>query len=683
MERPSPSVPEEGLAVADTRIGATPAPGLPERRVRILRALDRTFHGLTGAAAAGLLLLLAGLLVVLFDGARPSLLHFGGGFVLGSSWDGVHDLYGAYPAIAGTLLTSALALLFAVPVALGVALFLSEVAPAWLRAPLTYVVDLSAAVPSVVYGFWAFYVLVPLMRGTVEPGLASLTGGTGPFTGSPTGLDLFTASLVLAVMILPTIAAFSREALRAVPRSQREAAMSLGATRWEASRLAVLGPARRGIGAGIILGLGRAIGETIAVAMVIGNIYLTPTSLFSPAQTLASLIVNNFGGVGPGLERSALFEVGLLLLTITVAVNVVARLMLGRPGEEGVRHKAGGVRSRLARLLGRAHHPHAPAPQSRPAGGESTPPDLTRPWEAHLVGGVPRNLRRRKVIHWGVVAICVAALVLAILPLASVLATAFDRGGGAVVQPSFYVSENPLGCNPGPGRSCSLGGIGPEIQGTLILLGLGSLVAMPLGILAGIYLSEYGRRGRSPFARGASFIADVLTGVPTILLGVFVFALFLRFDHDSATSALSGGLALGALMVPLVARATEEALRTVSTGVREAALALGFTRHRVSVRVVLGSARSAVVTGALLGLSRAAGDTAALFVTAGSSSFWFQGLNQPTAALTPFIFTNFGSEYSNLASDAWGAALVLLLLMLLISLGARWAVRSRSAGTEP
>ncbi|MCI4346171.1 MAG: phosphate ABC transporter permease subunit PstC [Thermoplasmata archaeon] len=650
--------------------------------MRWLKALDRTFHGITGAAAASLLLLLLGLLIVLYDGARPALLRFGPGFVLGSSWDGAHDLYGAYPAIAGTLLSSGLALLFAIPVALGVALFLSEMAPPWLREPLAYVVDLSAAVPSVVYGFWAFYVLVPFVRSTVEPGLASLTGGTGPFSGSPTGLDLFTASIVLAIMIVPTIAAFSREALRAVPRSQREAAMSLGATSWEASRLAVLGPARRGIVAGVILGLGRAIGETIAVAMVIGNIYLTPTSLFSPAQTLASLIVNNFGGVGPGLERSALFEVGLLLLAVTVGVNVLARLLLGQTSEPRGPRRPAGFRLRASALLGRQHHPlpHPVSPASASAGADSAV--AAGRWSSHLVDRVPKNLRRRRALHWVVVSICAGALLLAILPLASVLTTAFDRGGGAVIQPSFYVSENPLGCNPGPGRSCSLGGIGPEIQGTLLLLGLGALVAMPLGILAGIYLSEYGRRGRSRFARGASFVADVLTGVPTILLGVFVFAVFLRLDHDSATSALSGGFALGAVMVPLVARATEEGLRTVSTGVREAALALGFTRHRMSLRVVLGSARNAVVTGALLGLSRAAGDTAALFVTAGSSSFWFQGFNQPTAALTPFIFTNFGSEYANLASDAWGAALVLLLMMLLISVGARWVVRSRSVGAE-
>jgi len=197
--------------------------------------------------------------------------------------------------------TSLFALLLAVPVALGVAIFLSQIAPAWVRRPLVYVVDLSAAIPSVVYGFWAFFVLVPIMGATVEPGLSSLTGGRFPFpTSTSGGYDIFTVSIVLTVMILPTIAAVSRESMLAVPRIYRESAQSLGATRWEATRMAVLGPARTGIVAGIMLGLGRAIGETVAVTMVIGNFYALPGTIFSPGSTLASQIVVNFTEVSPG-----------------------------------------------------------------------------------------------------------------------------------------------------------------------------------------------------------------------------------------------------------------------------------------------------------------------------------------------------------------------------------------------
>lgn len=614
---------------------------------------------MSGLAALSLLGFTAVLLLFLLQGAAPALGRFGPGFLTSSAWDGVHDLYGAAPAIAGTLLSSALALLLAVPVGLGVAIFLSEVAPPGLRGPLGRVVDLCAAVPSVVYGFWAFFVLVPVMRSSVEPALASATHGAFPFSGATNGLDLFTASVVLAIMILPTIAALSREALAAVPRANREAALSLGSTRWEATRIAVLGPARPGIVAGAVLGLGRAFGETIAVAMVIGNAYSSPSSLFSPAQTLASLIVNNFTGVGTGLERSALFEAGLLLLGLTVGVNALARLLLGRR-----------FRRRSARAA-----PGGPARGRTEPKPRSAPDAIGPRWESHLRNSRPRNLARRRWVERSFLLLCGVAVVLALLPLASVVATAVARGGEAVVQPSFYVSANPLGCNPGPNRSCSLGGIGPQIQGTLIVLGLGAAFALPLGILAGIYLSEYGGRSRGRLARGLSFLADVLTGVPTILIGVAVFAAFLELDHDSATSALSGGVALGFVMLPIVARATEEALRAVPAAVRESAAALGFPRHRTSLRVVLGTARSAVLTGALLGLSRAAGDTAALFVTAGSSLFWFQGLNEPVATLTPFIFDNFGSEYANLQADAWGAALVLLAIMLAIGLAGRVLLR--------
>jgi phosphate transport system permease protein len=206
-------------------------------------------------------------------------------------------------------------------------------------------------------------------------------------------------------------------------------------------------------------------------------------------------------------------------------------------------------------------------------------------------------------------------------------------------------------------------------------MGLGALIAVPIGILAGVYLAEY---GRNRLGRAISFFADVMTGIPTIILGVFVFVLFIYIYHDAALSALSGGVALGVIMIPIVTRASEEALRSVPTSVREAALALGFPRHRVSVRVVLGSARSALITGVLLAASRAMGDTAALLLTAGGSSFYFSSFTTQTAAITPFIFVNFGSSYQNLRTDAWGASLVLLAIMLGISLVARLAVRSHA-----
>jgi phosphate transport system permease protein len=663
------SPPAEGGATVVRTTSEDRGSGPVTRRLGRLRRLGQVFHAGTAAVAAALLVFLGLLTYVLVENAWGSITRFGLGFLTSSSWDGVHNLFGAGPAIGGTLITSALALLLAVPVALGSAIFLSEIAPAWVRTPITYIVDLSAAIPSVVYGFWAYIVLVPLMRDTVEPALSQLTGGQGPFSAPEgfTGSDLFTASIVLAVMILPTIAALSREALRAVPRIQRESALSLGATRWEATRMAVLRPARPGIIAGVILGLGRAIGETIAVTMVIGNIFLLPGTLFSSGTTLPSWIINGFSEVLPGLQQDALVELGVILLAITIAVNVVARVILARFQD---RDPDLPPRRRL-RSLGR----RPGATRLHPPPG-TTPESTAAAWAAR---GAPSTRRRtlRRVVLWVVILLTALSTVIAVAPLASVVATAVHLGGSAVVQPGFYTGLTPIGCNPRPGFSCATGGIGPEIQGSLIMLGIASLLAIPIGLLAGIYISEY---GRNRFGRTVSFVADVLTGVPTILLGLFVYVIFLSSYHDATHSALSGGIALGLIMIPITTRATEEALRTVSAGVREAALALGFPRHRVTLRVVLGCARGALITGILLAGSRAFGDAAALLLTASGSNFYFQGLTTETASLPWFIFQNFNSSYSNLQTDAWGAALVLLLIMLMISVGARLAVRSPADG---
>ena len=270
-------------------------------------------------------------------------------------------------------------------------------------------------------------------------------------------------------------------------------------------------------------------------------------------------------------------------------------------------------------------------------------------------------------------------VVLALIPFGSLILTAVQYGGAAVVRPSFYSSAPPQGCNPGPGVSCSLGGIAPQIEGTLIYLGIGALIAIPVGLLAGIYLAEY---GRNRIARALSFLSDVMTGVPTIILAVFVYALFLVVYHDAALSVISGGVALGVLMIPIALRATEEALRAVPSGIRESALALGFPRHRTALRVVLGCAQGGIVTGMLLAVSRAVGDTAILFLLGGNSPSGFQDFHSPTAAMTPFIFSYFGSPYGNLQTDAWGAALVLLVIMLAISLGTRLLVPETPGATE-
>jgi phosphate ABC transporter permease protein PstC/phosphate ABC transporter permease subunit PstA len=683
--------PSQRVAKGEPEISATSRKPLPrgkalDRRIALLRGIGTAFHVTSAAAAAAVIGFLLGLVAVLYYASGSSIAaNHGLAFLTGSVWDPAHNIYGAGPALFDTLLTSAFALLLAVPIALGVAIFLSEIAPRWLAEPLTYVIDLSAAIPSVVYGLWAFLVIVPLMKNEVEPSLASTTHGGWPFSGYPLGFGIMTASLILAVMILPTIAALSREALRSVPRVQREAALSLGATRWESTRMTVLGSARPGIEAAILIGLGRALGETIAVAMVINNFYAYPTSLFSGGQTLTSQIANEFGSAEP-VEFASLIELGLVLLAITILVNIVARLILRRRTTAPT--ATGAVRRSWWRRP-HAHDPYYQALVARQAGHLAAEPTATRApraWRGRIAQQGAQRRGRRKAVHAAFVVLTFGCILLSVAPIASVLLTSWEHGGAAVVRPSFYVSEFPLiPCTARPGNAtvpattCDLGGIGPAIQGTLILLGVASLIAVPIGLMAGIYLAEYGK-GR--VSRAVSFFADVMLGVPTILLGLFALVVFLTYDHNFAVSALTGGFALGIVMLPIVTRATEEALRSVPLSVREAALALGFPPHRVTVRVVLGSARNALITGMLLALSRAAGDTAALFVTIGYSNTWFQGLNQPTSALAVVIFNNFSQVYGNWHEDAWGATLVLLVIILVLNLIARVGF-GRRAGLGP
>jgi phosphate transport system permease protein len=253
---------------------------------------------------------------------------FGWKFFFRSDWDPVNNQFGAWPFVYGTLVSSLLALLLAVPLSIGLAVFITEMSPRWLRMPLAFTTELLAAIPSVIYGLWAIFVLVPLLREQVQPGLAKYFGWTGLFTGPPFGIGMLAAGIILAIMVIPIISSITREVMTAVPQPQREAALALGATRWEMIRIAVLRNARAGIWGGIILGLGRALGETMAVTMVIGNRPEVAKSLFAPGYTMASVIANEFSEATGDLYLSALVEVGLALFLVTIIVNILAQLLV-------------------------------------------------------------------------------------------------------------------------------------------------------------------------------------------------------------------------------------------------------------------------------------------------------------------------------------------------------------------
>ncbi|HEY1659024.1 MAG TPA: phosphate ABC transporter permease subunit PstC [Candidatus Sulfotelmatobacter sp.] len=253
---------------------------------------------------------------------------FGMKFFVGRDWDPVNEQFGALPFIYGTLVSSLLALIIAVPLSIGVAVFTTEMCPAPLRGPLSFFVELLAAIPSVVYGLWGIFVLVPLLSGYIEPFLSKTLGWTGLFTGPAYGISMLAAGIILAIMIVPIVSSITREVLMVVPQHQREAALAIGATRWEMIRMGVLRNARAGIVGAIILGLGRALGETMAVTMVIGNRPEIAKSLFAPGYSMASVLANEFSEATGDVYLSALIEIGLALFLVTIVVNALARLMV-------------------------------------------------------------------------------------------------------------------------------------------------------------------------------------------------------------------------------------------------------------------------------------------------------------------------------------------------------------------
>jgi phosphate transport system permease protein len=289
---------------------------------------DRIFNLTTLLLALVTVAVLLGLVAGLVSQAMPSIRQFGLGFLIGTDWDPSNDIYGALPFIYGTAVSSAVALIIAVPLSLGVGLCLSEMAPEWLSRKLGFLVELLAAIPSVVYGLWGIFVLGPWLRDNVDSVLGKYLGFLPFFTGPHVSVSMLTASVVLAIMVLPYIAAVCTDVFRAVPQSQREAAFALGATKWEMVRMAVLPFGTSGVIGAIILGLGRALGETIAVAMVIGNRPAISASLFMPSSTLASVIANEFVEATSVLNLSALIELGLVLLGLGLVLNVAARILV-------------------------------------------------------------------------------------------------------------------------------------------------------------------------------------------------------------------------------------------------------------------------------------------------------------------------------------------------------------------
>jgi phosphate transport system permease protein len=304
------------------------------RALNRLRLGDLVFHGLTRAAAIGVLILLGGVIFSLIIGSLPALREFGFNFLIEERWNPVTEKFGAIAPIYGTLVTSFIAMLIAVPVGLLIAVFLTELCPKWLRRPIGIAIELLAGIPSIIYGIWGLFVFAPFLQDTLQPFLINTLGNVpiiAPlFAGPPYGIGMLTAGLILAIMVLPFITSISRDVFDAVPTVLKEAAYGLGCTTWEVVRFVVLPYTRVGVIGGVMLGLGRALGETMAVTFVIGNAHRISASLLAPGTTISATIANEFTEAVGDLYTSALIALGLILFVITFIVLAAARYMLLR-----------------------------------------------------------------------------------------------------------------------------------------------------------------------------------------------------------------------------------------------------------------------------------------------------------------------------------------------------------------
>jgi phosphate transport system permease protein len=546
-----------------------------------------------------------------------------------------------------------IAMLIAVPLGVASAAFLSEIAPPWLRKFGAFLIELLAAIPSVVYGFWGLFILAPAIQH-----LFTTLGG--PNTG---GNGLLAAGVILSIMILPYITAISFDVCQAVPRSQREGALALGATRWQTIWRVVLPYARPGIVAASFLALGRALGETMAVTMLVGNQAVIDVSIFALGDTIASRIANQLNEADEPSFRSALIALALVLMVVTAAFNVLARLLLARL-------------TRGPRLTAISTAP----PLSD--GG-----DLSLPVE---VGTATPASPMPVVWNRVMTSVLAGCFVLTVVPLFLILGYITVRGVAAL-EPSLFTerfrppmpnetfaeyqaakeagSDLPL---DDLGRPVRRGGLGHAMLGSLMIVGLATLLAVPIGLLAAVYLSE---ARRSRLADTVRFVTELLGGVPSIVIGIFAYAILVYPVYLPGTrfgfSGWAGSFALAVMMIPIVVRSAEESMKLVPDSLRQASYALGANRMQTILRVVLPASLPAVVTGIFLAIGRIAGETAPLLLTAGNSSFWPRSPGEQTPFLPGYIYNYSRSQYLDAQEQAWGGTLVLLGVVMLVNIGIR------------
>lgn len=631
---------------------------------RATRMKEAALKNLFLACACVAVLAVILIFIFTFWKAIPVITQIGLGDFFSLDWAPTEGHFGILALLAGSGIVTVGSLALGVPLAVGCAVFLTEIAGKKLASVVSTAVDLLAGVPSVVYGFFGLVILRPIV--------AKLTGGLG--------FGALTVWLVLAIMIVPTITTLTMDALRSIPMGIREASFAMGATRWQTIYKVVLPAAKMGIVNAVVLGMGRAIGETMAVLMVVGNAPVIPAGIASPLSTLTSQVALDMG-YSSGLHRSALFGMGCVLFIISAALVGIVRKMssMREDGRGRSKHRRAKAADRAAVAAGGISfdHPEDPAehaPAQVLTGDDVTPVTgvVTEPREgsrarikrllaqgSSSAGGSNKNRTNDLMIGVfraaGVVTTAVLVLIIGFVAVNGLPVMSFD-----------FIFGWPEGVN-------AEGGIFPTIVSTLYVTALAMLICVPIAVLAAVYLAEYAKQGRLvTFIR---YAADTLSSVPSIVMGLFGYALFVE-AMGFGLSMLSAALALALMMLPIVMRTTEEAIRSVPRYIRWGAYGLGSTKWQVVSKIVLPSAFPRIATGIVLAIGRAIGETAVVLYTMG------QAINLPLTPLdsgrpmTIHLY-QLANEGINMQA-AYGTALLLMVMILAFNMFARYLSR-RSA----
>jgi phosphate transport system permease protein len=566
-------------------------------------------------------------------------------FLFGMTWapTAAEPLYGIYPLIIGTLLVTLGAMVFSVPLSIGCAIYISELASPRVKQFLKPAIELLAGIPSVVYGFFGLIILTNFIRVTFD---------------LPTGETWLAASVLLGIMALPTIISVSEDAISAVPREYKEGSLAIGATRWQTISRVIVPAALSGIAAAIILGIGRAVGETMAVMMVAGNASIIPEpiwNILSPVRTLTGTLGIEMGEVAVGSEHySALFGVAVVLLLITLVINLSAVAILrhlreGRTGSSARRSFISpGTRAKLVfagKMLGLTLLLIFLTAVSWWLG-----PLVLLGGSLWYAGRPFLSEKRIQVIAFGLITLAtLAVLVILVIILQDIVVN------GLPALSWEFLTQPPKDL----GRA---GGIYPAIVGTLCLVTGAIALALPLGVGAAIYLVEYTREGR--ITRLIRTGVDLLNGTPSIVFGLFGFA-FIVLYLNVGVSMLAGQVTLALMVLPTIIRTTEESLKNIPQALREGSLALGATKWQTISRVVLPPAVPGIVTGSILSIGRAAGETAPIMFTAVvfSQRFLPDSVFEPVMALPYHLFI-LATNVPGASTNQYGTALVLLIMVV-------------------